>query len=170
MDKLTETYVALFILVVVGAVILVGVVLSIVLLRKKSKVNSQDGGHGNQEKSNKAYPEGNVKQADPVQQTVIQKNLQDVSHSYDPLNGVPLHQNLNTNGVLHNRYRIVSLLGRGGFGAVYRAWDIALERPCAVKENLETGFQAQQQFQREAVVLANLSHPNLPRVTDHFVL
>lgn len=69
---------------------------------------------------------------------------------------------------LNNRYRIVKLLGQGGFGAVYRAWDTNLSRPCAVKENLDTSPEAQRQFSREATVLANLSHPNLPRVTDHF--
>jgi serine/threonine protein kinase len=72
--------------------------------------------------------------------------------------------------VLNNRYRIVRLLGQGGFGAVYRAWDTNLNRPCAVKENLDTSSEAQRQFTREATVLANLSHPNLTRVTDHFIL
>ncbi|MBN1146994.1 MAG: serine/threonine protein kinase [Anaerolineales bacterium] len=71
---------------------------------------------------------------------------------------------------LNNRYRIVKLLGQGGFGAVYRAWDVNLNRPCAVKENLEISPEAQRQFAREATVLANLSHPNLPRVTDHFTI
>jgi len=69
---------------------------------------------------------------------------------------------------LQNRYRIVKLLGQGGFGAVYRAWDTNLSRPCALKENLETSKEAQRQFAREATVLANLSHPNLPIVFDHF--
>ncbi len=75
---------------------------------------------------------------------------------------------LQTGQVLNARYRIVKLLGQGGFGAVYRAWDINLNKPCAVKENLERGIESQRQFQREARVLANLSHPNLPRVFDHF--
>jgi peptide/nickel transport system substrate-binding protein len=69
---------------------------------------------------------------------------------------------------LLGRYRIERELGRGGFGAVYKAWDINLQRPCAVKENLNTSAEARRQFAREATVLANLSHPNLPRVTDHF--
>ena len=77
---------------------------------------------------------------------------------------MPLHQSQ----VLYNRYRIVKLLGQGGFGAVYRAWDINLKKACAVKENLDTSPEAQRQFAREATILANLSHPNLPRVTDHF--
>jgi serine/threonine-protein kinase len=70
--------------------------------------------------------------------------------------------------VLINRYRIEKELGRGGFGAVYKAWDLNLNRTCAIKENLDTSSEAQRQFAREASVLANLSHPNLPRVTDHF--
>jgi serine/threonine-protein kinase len=71
---------------------------------------------------------------------------------------------------LQNRYRIEEALGRGGFGAVYRAWDVNLSRLCAVKENLATTPEAQRQFTREATLLANLSHPNLPRVTDHFII
>jgi formylglycine-generating enzyme required for sulfatase activity len=72
--------------------------------------------------------------------------------------------------VLNNRYRVVRLLGQGGFGAVYRAWDILLEHACAVKENLDTSPAAQQQFLTEAKILAGLAHPNLPRVTDTFFL
>jgi serine/threonine protein kinase len=30
--------------------------------------------------------------------------------------------------ILNNRYRIVRLLGQGGFGAIYRAWDLNMER------------------------------------------
>ncbi len=72
--------------------------------------------------------------------------------------------------VINNRYRIVKLLGQGGFGAVYRAWDINLNRPCALKENLATDLEAARQFEREARLLANLNHPNLARVTDYFIL
>ena len=75
---------------------------------------------------------------------------------------------LSSGQVINNRYRIVKLLGSGGFGAVYRAWDLNLSRPCALKENLETSPEAQQQFHREAMLLSSLNHPNLPRVTDHF--
>jgi serine/threonine-protein kinase len=69
---------------------------------------------------------------------------------------------------LQSRYRLESELGRGGFGAVYKAWDLNISRPCAVKENLDPSVEAARQFAREASVLANLSHPHLPRVTDHF--
>jgi serine/threonine protein kinase len=71
--------------------------------------------------------------------------------------------------ILNNRYRIVMLLGQGGFGAVYRAWDINMECPRALKENLDTSPEAQRQFKREAQILGTLSHPNLPHVIDHFI-
>ncbi|MCZ7674252.1 MAG: serine/threonine protein kinase [Chloroflexi bacterium] len=76
---------------------------------------------------------------------------------------------LTTGQTLHNnRYRIVTLIGQGGFGAVYRAWDIVLKQPVAVKENQDTSQDAQRQFEHEATLMAGLRHPNLPRVMDHF--
>jgi len=77
--------------------------------------------------------------------------------------------------VLQNRYRVVALLGQGGMGAVYRAWDLRLKDHVALKEltpqpglDAETLSQLRRQFEREAVVLAKLNHPNLVRVTDFF--
>jgi formylglycine-generating enzyme required for sulfatase activity len=72
--------------------------------------------------------------------------------------------------VLNQRYRIVSLLGQGGFGAVYRAWDINMECPRALKENLDTSPEAGRQFKREAKILGQLTHQNLPHVIDHFII
>jgi serine/threonine protein kinase len=77
---------------------------------------------------------------------------------------------LNQGQVIQSRYRMVTLLGKGGFGAVYRGWDLNLNKPVAIKENLDTSTEAQRQFQHEAQILSNLSHPNLPRVTDHFLI
>ena len=77
---------------------------------------------------------------------------------------------LSTGQILNNRYRIVRLLGQGGFGAVYRAWDVNLSLPCALKENTETSPEAARQFLREAQLLHTLRHPNLPLVKDHFVI
>jgi len=61
-------------------------------------------------------------------------------------------------------------------GAVYRAEDLRLEgRICAIKEvcpnpdmSPETLAQAQEQFRREAYILARLDHPNLPKVSNTF--
>ncbi len=77
---------------------------------------------------------------------------------------------LGQGNLLHNRYRIVETLGRGGMGAVYRAVDESLGVDVAVKENLFTTDDYARQFRMEAVIMANMRHPNLPRVTDHFVL
>jgi serine/threonine protein kinase len=70
--------------------------------------------------------------------------------------------------IINSRYRIVKQLAQGGFGAVYRAWDTALNHACALKENLAKDVNAQKQFEREATILAPLRHPNLPAVTDYF--
>jgi serine/threonine-protein kinase len=82
---------------------------------------------------------------------------------------------LNPGTVLQNRYRIVSMLGQGGMGAVYRTWDTRLSIAVALKEMVpQPGIEPallselQKQFQQEAVVLARLNHPHLVRVTDYF--
>src|SRR5574341_19122 len=72
--------------------------------------------------------------------------------------------------ILLGRYRIKSLLGQGGMGAVYDAEDTNLNIRCAIKENQLFTDAAIRQFEREAKLLATLRHPNLPRVTDHFVI
>ena len=77
---------------------------------------------------------------------------------------------LEKNVLLHNRYRIVEILGQGGMGSVYRAVDENLGVVIALKENLFTTDEYSRQFRLEAVILANLRHPNLPRVSDHIVL
>jgi serine/threonine protein kinase len=77
---------------------------------------------------------------------------------------------LERGSLLNNRYRIVEILGQGGMGSIYRAIDENLGLDVAVKENLFTTEEYARQFRREAVILANLRHPHLPRVTDHFVI
>ena len=72
--------------------------------------------------------------------------------------------------ILNKRYRIVTQLGQGGFGTVYRAEDLSLQIPCALKANLEVDQDTQRQFEREALILAGLRHPNLPRVIDYFAV
>jgi eukaryotic-like serine/threonine-protein kinase len=71
--------------------------------------------------------------------------------------------------ILQNRYRIVRELGRGGMGAVYEAIDQRLTSKVALKEMLGArDIHARNAFEREAALLANLNHSNLPRVMDHF--
>jgi len=71
--------------------------------------------------------------------------------------------------LLAQRYKIVRLLGQGGYGAVYLAEDTRLTgRLVAVKESFETKPDAVRQFQLEAELLARLNHPNLVRASDRF--
>jgi len=72
--------------------------------------------------------------------------------------------------LLHRRYRIAENLAQGGMGSVYSAMDETLGIVVAVKENLFTTEEAARQFRLEATILANMRHPNLPRVTDHFTV
>jgi len=72
--------------------------------------------------------------------------------------------------LLHNRYRVSEVITRGGMGAICRAYDESLNITVAIKENFYTTDEYSRQFKREATMLASLRHPNLPRVTDHFVL
>lgn len=72
--------------------------------------------------------------------------------------------------VLNRRYRIEKSIGAGGYGEVYLAYDQSLDVRVAVKRNLDRSLIAQEQFQREARLLVGLKHPNLPRVTEHFVV
>jgi len=82
---------------------------------------------------------------------------------------------LKTGDVLRQRYQILSQIGQGGFGAVYKAEDSELgQRMVAVKEmsyqkrsaqEIEDGIEA---FKREALMLAGLKHEHLPHIYEHF--
>jgi WD40 repeat protein/tRNA A-37 threonylcarbamoyl transferase component Bud32 len=80
-----------------------------------------------------------------------------------------------SNHLLKQRYRIRSQAGKGGFAAVYKAEDTLFgNRLVAVKEMSQSGLsqyeivQASRDFKREALLLASLSHQNLPHIHDHF--
>ena len=61
------------------------------------------------------------------------------------------------------RYRVVSLLGKGGFGAVYRAVDDQLERDVTIKVTLGSLLDPSMRegFLTEARIVAALDHPNI---------
>ena len=66
-------------------------------------------------------------------------------------------------------YEILSPLGAGGMGEVYRARDSRLERDVAVKvlpESLLSDGEALARFEREAKAVAALSHPNILAIHD----
>ena len=71
--------------------------------------------------------------------------------------------------LLGGRYRLGSVLGRGGMGVVYEAADLLLDRPVAVKllsGDLASDPRATARFEREARTAASLSHPNVVAVHD----
>jgi serine/threonine-protein kinase len=69
---------------------------------------------------------------------------------------------------LKNRYEIITQLGQGGMGSVYKAKDEILDIDVAIKELFNQSKQSVEQFEKEAKILARLTHPCLPRVTDFF--
>ncbi|PDW04863.1 serine/threonine protein kinase [Candidatus Viridilinea mediisalina] len=71
--------------------------------------------------------------------------------------------------LLQGRYRIGELLAQGGMGAVYRATDERLGNTVALKQTLMRDPSLRAAFEREARLLASLSHPALPVVSDHFI-
>jgi len=80
--------------------------------------------------------------------------------------GVALSQSSTT---LAGRYRLLTILGKGGMGRVWRAYDELLDREVAVKEVPVGGADrpaAQARIVREARAAARLDHPNVIRVYD----
>ena len=72
--------------------------------------------------------------------------------------------------LLQGRYQITRQLNSGGMGTVYLARDNRLGgKVVAIKEGLDRSDKAQEQFELQATLLANLYHPNLPQVSDRFI-
>ena len=66
------------------------------------------------------------------------------------------------------RYRVISLLGRGGMGEVYRADDLSLGQTVALKflPEAATDQQTLERFRNEVRIARRISHPNVCRVYD----
>jgi serine/threonine protein kinase/Tol biopolymer transport system component len=89
----------------------------------------------------------------------------------------PLSANdtLSPSQILKQRYQILSTIGQGGFGTIYKAEDLTFHHAVrAIKEmrvqhlTLQEKQEAIDAFQHEASLLAGLTHPHLPRIYDHF--
>ena len=77
--------------------------------------------------------------------------------------------------MLEGRYQLEQRIGQGGMGAVYKATDTRFNnRSVAIKEMSRAGLnptsvqEAEAAFEREGRILADLQHPNLPRIYDYF--
>ncbi|MBK8091676.1 MAG: protein kinase [Verrucomicrobiaceae bacterium] len=67
-------------------------------------------------------------------------------------------------------YIVLSFLGQGGMGAVYKGTQVRLQRPVAIKimkrdQGRDHGFE--ERFRREALAMAKLNHPNIVSVIDY---
>jgi serine/threonine protein kinase len=73
--------------------------------------------------------------------------------------------------IIGERYLIEQVLGRGGFGVVYRARHLHMDRPVALKVLLTTYAAAEpsavERFRREARIAASLAYPNTVRLFDY---
>lgn len=79
------------------------------------------------------------------------------------------------NTILQNRYQITKLIGQGGMGAIYLAADLRFSNRVAVIKEMLDHFNDPEQrqiatsnFEREAEMLASLTHPGIPQVYDRF--
>jgi eukaryotic-like serine/threonine-protein kinase len=72
-------------------------------------------------------------------------------------------QNLLKPGDSLGPYRIDSLLGKGGMGEVYRATDMRLGRPVAIKISAR---EFSDRFEREAIAISSLNHPHVCTLYD----
>src|SRR6266852_9063690 len=77
--------------------------------------------------------------------------------------------------LLAGRYRIIDMVGKGGFGAVYKAQDLRRNGALVAIKSInlhglspEEIIEATDTFNREVSLLSTLVHPNLPRIYDHF--
>jgi eukaryotic-like serine/threonine-protein kinase len=90
---------------------------------------------------------------------------------------IPQRVGLQPGDMLQGRYRIVGVLGSGGFSSVYQARDMRfpnVTKLCAIKEMVISAPDPKireltiQSFEREASMLAMLDHPAIPAVSDYF--
>ncbi len=90
---------------------------------------------------------------------------------------VPEQDTIAAGTVLENRYEVLRVCGQGGMSTVYVARDLRfthVERLCAVKEMVDRTRDHQTRmlrlanFEREASLLATLSHPAIPKIYDYF--
>src|SRR6202162_6061429 len=74
-----------------------------------------------------------------------------------------------TNGTKLGPYEVLSPLGAGGMGEVYRARDTRLDRTVAIKvlpQHLSSSAEVRQRFEREAKTISQLSHPHICALYD----
>lgn len=72
--------------------------------------------------------------------------------------------------LVHSRYQISAVVGRGGLGTVYQVVDVLFSKHniFALKELMDQSSGARKQFELESQWLQSLDHDNIPQVREHF--
>jgi serine/threonine protein kinase/CheY-like chemotaxis protein len=86
-----------------------------------------------------------------------------------PVDGKTLESTLKGDLILGDKYMFVRRLGEGGMGTVYEANQIVLQRSVAIKvlsPNFTANSNARERFEREALAIAKLKHPNIVSIYD----
>lgn len=87
----------------------------------------------------------------------------------DRTTSLPLSQIVADERVVGGRYKLRSLIGQGGMGAVYEAVHVQSGRPVALKmllPDLPNASEVAERFRREALAASLIDHPNIVEVLD----
>src|SRR6187401_3383371 len=106
---------------------------------------------------------------DPGDETRLASETRSSSSGWLGSSGSIDHGRFEPGTIFQQRYRVIGLLGRGGMGEVYRADDLRLGQPVALKflpAGLKQDPQRLAQFHNEARTARQVSHPNVCRVYD----
>lgn len=91
------------------------------------------------------------------------KQIEALAQGFGSLLATPESPQLLAPGMLFGPLSIIEVLGRGGFGTVYRAHDPALDRVVALKVPAESG-RLREDLLREGQLMARIDHPNVLKV------
>src|SRR5262249_9467226 len=88
---------------------------------------------------------------------------------FTPRTATPGTARFTPGSIIAGRYRLVALLGKGGMGEVYRADDLTLDQPVALKvlpDGVATDAATLAQFHNELRTARQVSHKNVVRLYD----
>ena len=106
----------------------------------------------------------------------LRKRAGESGPASDPVSGEAITRanlstdNIRIGSVVDGKYRVEEIVGQGGMGAVFRAWDLRLERSVAIKvvrADLLAAPESRVRFRRESMMVARLQHPAIVTVFDY---
>ncbi len=105
----------------------------------------------------------------PVVLARVQKELRTKEAATAPVSGEPTTAEIEPGVVLASKYRLEKLIGKGTFGAVYRAVHVDLESPVAVKillPSVTANEESLARFRQEGIAACRVKHPAAVAVSD----